>query len=349
MRRGFTLAEILVSLGIFSVVGAGLVAILTTATTLFQRTESARAGGDEAAAALALLREDLRRIIAERDGGWIHARIQHANGNGLLAFAARSEDPQALRADGRGGREVVMWWVHEDGRLLRDAIPWPRSGTEGLASRIRGMGVASTGLRPATPARLVSRGCLHFSPWLCAQQWRPANGASRMLARPRSANGQPEWEQRVNDQPGTSQLGPWYGRRGPWETSLGHRSGAPWPDAVRIAVTFAGGTLSATSADVAGVSTPIIRLDGDSVGTRRSWPFLAADLNERDDAVVLRGDRGLPLGPARIGHEWVEVVNAWPGGATVRRGMRRSQPVPHPLGADVLTGDSYAIVWRLMH
>ena len=65
-RRGFTLAEVLVALMIFSIVSLAMVGSLMIGTRLFRDGEMRRATNDEAMAVLALLNQDIERAMTPR-------------------------------------------------------------------------------------------------------------------------------------------------------------------------------------------------------------------------------------------------------------------------------------------
>ncbi|MFM2091962.1 MAG: hypothetical protein RLZZ127_2451 [Planctomycetota bacterium] len=348
MRRGFTLVEILVSLGIFAVIGTLIVTVLFSATRLFSGAEAAKAAGDEAVTVLALLRNDLSRIVPGRDGGWFHARILDGSGNGCVAWIAVNENPEDLVVPGRGaaprgGREIIAWWTISDGTLRRMSWPVPSTLTGVALNRISQ--IRNLGSSAAIPgARTITTGVLQFSPWVTV---RSDSLIGDQLLRPLDSAGRPDWEKLAAD--GSSELAPWPGRS--WDTLEGYTPlGAsatrafPWPTAVRIGVSLAGGgTLQWRNGELELARTAAGNRDIDQV-------FLAAPMDEDDTTVRTRGGP-LPAGAGstfRIGDEWLAVTDIpAPGTATVRRGLRRSTAAAHARGAPVLQGQTFSVVWRL--
>ncbi|MFM2091230.1 MAG: hypothetical protein RLZZ127_1719, partial [Planctomycetota bacterium] len=245
-RRGFTLIEIMVSLGIFAVVGVIIVSVLLSATRLFGGAEAAKAASDEAVTVMALLREDLRRIVPERDGGWFHARLIDASGNGLVAWLAVNEDPDALTARGVGGREMVAWWVRPDGTLMRSTVPVGIGlpAFSGQRQQVRNAQTFTANLFSGAGStnRTITAGVLHLSPWVARNASAGGGGGGRSFARP-VQSGRPDWEALSS---GETVTGPWQDSLpgngdGAWDTDPAGASPAGWPTAVRIAVTMAGG------------------------------------------------------------------------------------------------------------
>ncbi len=350
LRRGFTLVEIMVSLGIFAVVGIIITSVLLSATRLFGSAEAAKSASDEAVTVMALLREDLRRIVPARDGGWFHARLIDSSGNGLVAWLALNADPDALAADGSGGREVVAWWVRPGGELLRSSVP-VGIGFKGFAAQrqaVRGAVAAQTVIFSGTGSsnRIITVGALNLSPWVA--RTGPGGSGARSFARPLT-DGRPDWERLVG---GETVVGPWQDSSagsgdGTWDTDPTVATPAGWPTAVRIAVTMAGGgTLVRTTRGV--------ELRSDGAGSRDlAQTFVADGGLATDPATTTLRMRGgaIPAGPGsafRIGDEWFTATGFEQAGvATVDRGRRRSVSSTHARGAPILQGQTYSVVWRL--
>jgi type II secretory pathway component PulJ len=91
---GFTLLEILISMGVFLSVSVAMLAIFTTSVRIYRRGEQARSSDDQGMLLLNLLSQDLARAVPRRQGGHFRAEwLGHANGNVSLGFSVRRDDP----------------------------------------------------------------------------------------------------------------------------------------------------------------------------------------------------------------------------------------------------------------
>ncbi len=119
-RAGFTLAEILVSILIFTIVSLAMVTILLTSTNVFRAGEYGRASTDEAISALGIIDDDLKRMVPEKAGGFFCCRLFSGtvppaatppNGNCAVAFLITDPDPDAITISGEKARKLAVYWV----------------------------------------------------------------------------------------------------------------------------------------------------------------------------------------------------------------------------------------------
>ena len=159
IRRGFTLMEIMVSLLIFSVVSLALIGVLSAAVKLFRAGEAGRAASDETIATLAQLDDDLKRMVPAADGGYLYTKTYDTNGriagNMVLAFKIRNPDGGSITETGSGARQIVVWWVDDEGRLCRKTATAADTPTIPNAE----FAVASSIYGSPQP---VANGCLYF-------------------------------------------------------------------------------------------------------------------------------------------------------------------------------------------
>ena len=187
-RSGFTLAEVLVSILIFSIVSLAMITILLTSTNVFRAGEYGRASTDEALAALGTLDEDLKRLVPARAGGFFYSRLYHDpaavptpgdNGNCAVAFTIAAP-PTTLDINGAKARLIVMYWVEtidrgtptEDEALMRAVAPVANdlaAPTTLESPTVRAELFPAAGPRPYPPT-IVARRCLHFGAWVSSEE-----------------------------------------------------------------------------------------------------------------------------------------------------------------------------------
>lgn len=329
-RAGFTLAEVLVAIGIFAVASAIMLGALFGATEVFRRGQAARQAGDEATAVLAALHDDLARALPVRlvdgrpdpAGGWLYAARRDDAGNCLLAFACQAPPGDAL-ADGSAadaGPRLVAWWV--EGETLRRAVYLP---AQREAAR-------RADAEAALVVQEVAQGCLHFGVWLSV----PAGRHHPAFRRPLAAGG-PDWEAREDpgDPAALSLLPPW-GAASP----LAERPDSAFdtdpagsdparrffaaPEALRVSLVLASGSRYAARGRLVG------------------------DLDAEADALRLAGLTALPTVAGsllRIGDEWLRYQDARGGRLTgLQRGQLRSRPAAHAHGSEARLGQAYSLV-----
>jgi len=170
-RRAFTLIEILVSLMILSIVSTAMLGILLTATELYQRGQASRSAHDELVAVTAALEDDLTRLVPERDGGWLRARVRLNNGGMAVSLLVTGADiGRVAVANNRieGRRRLVVWWVDDIDRLRRLEVDEPvpqrmEGGTMETRTEAFQRVVNNLGLDIATTGTVMTTGCLFFS------------------------------------------------------------------------------------------------------------------------------------------------------------------------------------------
>jgi type II secretory pathway component PulJ len=343
----FTLAEILVSILIFSIVSLAMVTILLTSTNLFRAGEHARASTDEAVAALGALDEDLKRLLSEREGGFFfcglhswdqaaHAKLPF-NGDCRICFTINSANQALVDRSGRSSRQLVMYWVEkvdkdlptEDDVLYRAVSPIAADAgmTSDLDVLLRETEPSAVAEQPIggrfAPPEVVAHRCLHFGAWISGE-----------LERRRSAN---DWTQDKDGDPIPPDPSP----TGKDYSSLPMTPGAqpnPFPAAIRFTLTLSAGHRATASSGYG------------------SGGYVVSD--NGSDTIRVTGLGAVPtvVGAAvRIDDEWIQYTD-YVGGAlkidTARgglRGARRSTPATHDARARVLIGQTYALARAFPH
>jgi type II secretory pathway component PulJ len=334
MRRygGFTLAEVLVSIGIFAVVAAAMLSMLFGATELFRGGEAARQAGDEATAVIATLRADLARAVPVRwrdgrpapEAGWFYSSVIDEAGNVLLAFVVETPDRLAVDSTGSNARRLVSWYVGNAGTpsdptddvLFRKESNWrPSDGGDRQAAVDPRDGEA------------VSTGCLHFGTWFeLSQTHRP------VYVDTGTGETQIEWENSnippYVDDPGTTANDAMPMDTGATVSSVSSAGTPitfyPNPDAMRISLVLTGGGRFPTR------------------GT------LARDLNTNDPTARVAGIKSLATVSGsllRIGNEWVRYEDFRNGQLTgIRHGQLRSAAQNHQPRTAVTAGLQFSLV-----
>lgn len=315
-RRGFTLAEILVSIGIFAVVGLVMMSTLFMATDIFRSGEAARQAGDEATAVLAALRDDLSRMVPlrMRDGrpatawGWMRATAD-ASGNCTLQVKIENPDRTAVQADGTGARLLVTWSTSGSDpatrELVRSVVPLDLNGNAS------GTAVSA----------VITRGCLHFGVWV----------EMSALHRPVSVVG------------GSPFLD--------WETDLPPRNGAAYDSAQAPPAAYGSSLPYWPAADALRVS--LVLSGGGRYAVKGSLAQPIADATST--AFRIAGVKSLPTVDGSmllVDEEWIR-YDRFTGGqvslsdAATQRGALRSTPGGHAVRAPVLAGQAFSLVVAL--
>jgi prepilin-type N-terminal cleavage/methylation domain-containing protein len=329
MRRGFTIAELLVAVGIFALVSALMFGALFGATEVFRRGEAARQAGDEATTVLTALRADLARMVPPRirdggpapEAGWLHAAVDDPAGNVVLSFVIENPDLLTIGSDGEKARQIVTWFVSNagtpgdasDDQLRRVINTWSPTGGDRNKARDP----------QPTDGDVITSGVLHFSSWLTVPGNEPAHGA---FFRRVKTDGQPDWEQR--NPAGDAVLPPW--RSEEFDTCpAGWAPGMPYwstPDAIRIALVLTGGGRFATRGTL---------------------------VQDNDATVRVSGIKALPTiygSQLRIENEWVRYSDFRNGLLTISqdgRGALRSDKVTHNGRPAVFAGQPFSLVLAL--
>jgi prepilin-type N-terminal cleavage/methylation domain-containing protein len=242
-QAGFSLIEVLVSILIFSMISIAMLTVFNLASTIFRETEAARTADDEAAIALAMLEDDLARMVPAANGGYFFAQVlakdqanvdlpaNRTGGNMVISFTI--DVGSALRADnqGRGLRRVVAWWTDDYGRLWRGVKA--RDSHDKAFDVLTDIYSAGEGTDDLTPSarQQVIRGCLHLSVDIAGPGIK-----NRALS---AAGTTPAWNWEFSKDgaailPTASDL-----YRTEPQTANGPKD--PWPEAIRLTLITAGG------------------------------------------------------------------------------------------------------------
>jgi hypothetical protein len=317
-RCGFTLAEILVSVLIFTVVSLAMITILLTSTNLFRAGEYGRVSTDEAVAALGTLDDDLRRMVPARDGGFFLAQLHpdggSPNGNCVVAFVISQPESTAVGKQGEAARQLVMYWVEQDPSTKEDClvrILAPLAAEYGKASVATQYDVVQDVFTTAPTPPAIARRCLHFAAWI-STDLEPRLDAA-------------DWE---HDAAG-NQLRPTTGASSFYCTEAAGRASGPdpFPTAVRFTLALAGGRYAPTGYVIEDTASSI-RVAGLS-----SLPSSQGSL-------------------LRIEDEWIRYTGVSGGAIQLDANSRhalRSTQVAHPRNAKVMLAQLYSLARIFPH
>ncbi|GDY12309.1 hypothetical protein LBMAG53_11870 [Planctomycetota bacterium] len=340
MTKAFTLAEVLVSIGILSVISTVMLLSLSTATRLYRVGEYSRAANDEAVTVLSALEADFDRMLPPalpvmdangvlqpgKGGGWIYAKVFKSGtdslGNCLLAFTIRNPDRDQVTADGKYANLAVAWWVDKNGTLYREAklLPGDDAGDENVKTGLRNIAETSS-----PQDNIVTTNCLHFGAWIAIQE----------LASMTKTEADGGWEAPNTNDPTKTKLPPRMGGdvldTAPPPPSLYY---GPFPSAIRVSLCLAGPSRY----------RPLGKLRDDidlTAGEPGKPPIRVSGLsNIPAQGFLLFGN----LGNAASG-EWVKIKSAQAGGKVeVDRAARRSTAKNHPAGTAVSFGTEWSLV-----
>ncbi len=339
-RRGFTLVEVLVALGVFTVLGFGATAFLLMGLKTWRGAEARRDTAERAELVFAFLRADLQCMYA--DGGRAPGRAiflsdEDARGRQRLLLTRTVPPPGADPRIAGAGRTM----------LARDAI----DGAADLASLTRGL------LKP--PGDLMSVAyVLLDDEKLCraivtpekgygeaAGDW-PARGA-QLLAEGVMHLELNFWSDRTTAwRPAPEGFGPSYF----WDSTQGlakEKAGAE--EGRRRRIFTAAGSLQDPADDVFPrlVEVRIVLGAPASAGTA----YLAEDIEAGATAIAVENGENLPREEGehfvKLGREWISYTRIQGGTlAGVVRGRRGTQAAPHDAGTDVRTGVMFRMVAR---
>jgi prepilin-type N-terminal cleavage/methylation domain-containing protein len=329
VRKGFTLVEILVSIGIFVIAATVMLGALFGATEVFRRGEAARQAGDEATSVLAALQEDLSRAtpirlregVPAREWGRLWANVGVA-GNCRLELVVENPDRSQVRwipndSDPNrklvGMRKRVVWFVDTTDPepvnhiLVREEWDITEDGTTVDTSGVQ-VGWPSSPLQTPLRTDVITRGVLHFGTWIEVAQ------AHRLVA----AGPDVQWESTVNP------VLP-FGGSAFDSNDLETRAPPafyPQPDAIRISIVLTGGGRYATRGTL--VDPTNFRVSG-----IKALPTTSGSL-------------------LRVGDEWVRYDNFNKGMVIgVQRAQLRSTQGSPARGDLVLAGQPFSLVVAL--
>lgn len=316
-RAGFTLIEIMVSIGIFVVAAMLMLGTLLTASELFRSGEAARQAGDEATAVLAALRDDLSRAVPVRlrDGkpasewGRVYASVDDV-GNCTLTVVIENPDRTAIDVDGTRARLLVTWSIVAGAAPTDDQLV--RTVTE---LKING---SANGAPVST---VITRGCLHFGAWI-------ELASLHRLVTAQAGSPFPDWE---TDQPPRAG-GLYDSAAAPAAMYGGSQPYWPAADAVRVSLVLTGGGRYAAHGTLA---QPI------ADGTTGSFRIAGLKSLPTIDGSALRIDR-----------EWLRYSSFTGGLVTLadpanQRGVLRSTRSGHVVRSDIYAGQQFSLVIAL--
>ena len=337
MRRGFTLVELVLAIGLLSILVLALIRLVDTSTAVWSRTETRREVSETASSVLDLLARDLSTVEGGRRGDLVAEWTRwDTDGDGVsdrlwprlrLVRQAAAEDllrvdPDATLDPRALGLLEVAWTVVPSrsespdtrtvGVLLRGERR--RAGTDGISFFDERFFDAS-GKPPGGTLEEVVGGCLWLELAFASQTsivrdgWRlgsdPADCASAWDARGR-------------------------GRPDPTETERNElAAGARIPEAHE--------TLPLLPRRVR------IELELERPGDLRRRARLTAEVDPEEAVLEVTDERFLPPRATYVlvDEEWMEVLQVLGRRVSVRRGARSSRPAFHEPGALVHHG------WRL--
>lgn len=323
IRRGFTLIEILVSIGIFAVAASLMFGALFGATEVFRRGEAARQAGDEATAVMAALQDDLARLVPLRlrdglpapEAGHIKAVVSPAgDGNCSLSMIIVNPDRDQVRMETVGtvtravGDRIRVTWQLSGDQLTRTVDVLRDNGTT----------------HQTLPAATITRGVLHFGVWVeVAQQHRQITESPSGPVFGWEVGGDNALVPMIADVSGTGTPLPAYNL----DTNVPFPATPPFyiqPDAMRVSLVLTGGGRFATRGTLVDASGTDWRISG-----IKALPTISGSL-------------------LRVGNEWIR-YDDFRGGLLrgVQRGQLRSDKPNHSRGEAVLAGQPFSLVVAL--
>lgn len=353
MRRGgFTMIELLLSLGLFSLLLVGLLQLLDTSTNLWRRVEGRRAQTEVASALTARLERDLSTLEAGPEGDLLADwTLVDVDGNGLaglplarLRFVRRASPREVARlrtaqtepaaeapADAVELPDEPDPWVRVDRGLVE--VAWALVPTGGQP--FRGELLRAERFL-GDPERLSL-----FDSRLFTAKGRPVPGifeelsggvlwmemafATPLTLTDPSGDGSERWQ--VGDRPtdGASSWDAWLRERPNLELTALNEAGAGMPPEVdrpalprRVRIAF--------------------EVESERDAQRRT--SLAEPLEYDATSLVVRDGRRLPEpgGLFLIDEEWLELRSVSGEHVAVRRAQRGTTAVPHPSGSPLHFG-----------
>ncbi len=339
-RSAFTLVEVLVALGVFTVLGFGATAFLLMGLRTWRGAEARRDTAERAELVFAFLRADLQCMYA--DGGRAPGRAvffsdEDARGRQRLLLTRTVPPPGADPRIAGAGRTMAS----------RDAI----DGVADLASLRRGLlkapgdllCVAYVFLEDERLYRTIATPEKGYGE--VAGDWT-ARGA-QLLAEGVMHLELNFWSDRTTAwRPAPEGFGPSYF----WDSTQGlGKEKAAGEEGKRRRIFTAAGSLDDPADDIFPrlVEARIVLGAPASAGTA----FLAEDIEADAAAIAVDNGEGLPREEGehfvKLGREWISYTRI--AGVTlagVVRGRRGTQPAPHEAGTDVRTGVTFRMAAR---
>ena len=341
-QGGFTLLELMVSIGVFVLLAVVLVGLLQAALGTWDAGTSRKDVYERAQTVFTLLTRDLQALYAvdvEGPDDVVYPLFGDADAEGRARIrfvvvkgsiggaAARLFDPTNRRG-GTGGGSVSVSnpeaWEPElvevayaldpdplQAVLWRADRPWDRRGNNSFFDDAR---FNARAFFPSARGEHIDKGILHWE----IQYWtrntgswtgpRPRKGVTARVAGP-----EVRWD-------ATRQYDPLFAFHKPVARDV--CLDPVYPEMIRIGI----------------VLEP-------QVGERTS-SFLVAPVDASATEIPVASTRGFAPGPAfaRVGKEWVFYQSATPGSIRGSRGARGTKPQPHSAGEPIRTGLTFTTV-----
>ncbi|MDA3963428.1 MAG: type II secretion system protein [Planctomycetota bacterium] len=249
MRRGFTLAEVLISLMILSVTATAMIGTLMAATRLFREGEVGRSANDTAMSVIGQLNQDLDSAIPSTQGGDFYADVvdESQSGDCVVGWTIANPDPRTADVN---ARLFVLWGRDTQGDLRRRVF----TNMNGF-NRSNVRSVLSNGA-------LITDDCEFFGAWLAGTKHN--DSGTIVIARVPVKD---TWWQEVAENSSVNPGFPTQPQIGQ-PTAFDTRSGFTYPSAVRVVLLLDGGNRNAkrgivtTKLDPDDTQIPVAGLQG---------------------------------------------------------------------------------------
>lgn len=332
-RSGFTIVELLLAVGLFSLLLVALLKLVDTSMTIWQKTDEQRELGQASAAVMELLSEDLQALDGGRRGDllaeWV---LQDTDGDGIEGMPrarlrlVRHMGAAALQRLGQ--REAGADLETFERGLVE--IVWALLPSEGRGDE-RAAGRLVRGERLVGDEETLSV----FDPAFFGASGKPAPGATAELTS------------------GVLWFEPWFAS----QTSVLHDGWSLGDSLADCAASWDAWTRGRPKADDTFLNLPAtgmptakdvpllprrvrVALELERPADLRHRTALAAELGPESASFNVRDGRKLPA-PGRfvlVGDEWMELTALDGDRVTVKRGQRGTRALLHPAGALVHHG-----------
>ncbi len=365
-RAGFSLLEVIVTIGVFMAISTAMIGILAAAGNIYRAGEQGRAANTEAMAVFGLIDRDLDRAVPPRQGGRFYAQVLNPQ-TGACAVGWTIHTPEAgANAEERHHRFVVYGLDDYDTLRRREFDSLDASNFHWDDPFRQRTGTDTIEDPSSLAGEQITAGCLHFGVWLMGVSATPDgsppwNPHLRTIAPQQTADDESmfwTWSRSVDaDDLVTPPYAPDPNHDpDPYISDPAGRD-LPYPAAMRLTVIFTGdGRLRplgqlVQDADAAADELRIGGLDGlsTSPGAMIRLGESGVDHLRRDPgrAVIPRADYELiAYRDYRDGR--VIVNDSWARGpldpqTDIGRGVYRSKARAHSRGASVTHGRQYAL------
>ncbi|MFW5882068.1 MAG: PulJ/GspJ family protein [Planctomycetota bacterium] len=167
-RKGFTLLEIMVTIGVFMAISTAMIGILAAAGNIYRAGERGRAANTEAMAVFGLIDRDLDRAVPPQQGGRFYAHVINAQ-TGACAVGWTIHTPTAgVNARGRHHRFVVYGLDDHDSLRRRefDSLDDPDFILSDPFDQLDPSNSDRVNRPGSIRGEVITEGCLHFGVWL---------------------------------------------------------------------------------------------------------------------------------------------------------------------------------------